>query len=386
MADSRLISADSHVNEPADLWLSRMDRAFRDRAPRIVDDVPGRPRGSYLVLEGLPPFHVTQGLGAGKKPEELTQFFEQTTYKDARRGGWDPAERLKDMDLDGVEAEVIYTTLGFRQFWLKDAALQRACFRAYNDWLAEYCAYAPRRLAGLAMVSVYDVEDAVRELSRCRSIGLKGAMIWASPPEDRPYSDPLYDAFWAAAQDLGMPLSLHSITGMGPESQGMRAMGRELKSLDRYLRSVTLADEVKRSLTVFIFSGVLERFPRLRLVSAENEVSWLPFVIQRWDQAFEDYRHMYPTPLTLKPSEYFHRQVSATFIDDPLGVKYRHQVGVENVMWSSDYPHTVSTWPHSREVIARDFAGVSADETRRITRDNAIRLYGLDLAGEVGGD
>jgi len=382
MANSRLISADSHVNEPGDLWLSRMDAELRDRAPRIVDDIPGRPPGSYLVLEGFPPFHVTQGLGAGKKPEELAQFFERSTYKDARRGGWDPAERLKDMDIDGVEAEVIYTTLGFRQFWLKDAALQRACFRAYNDWLGEYCAYAPRRLAGLAMVSLYDVEDAVRELGRCRANGLKGAMIWASPPEDRPYSDSLYDPFWAAAQDLHMPLSLHSITGMGPESQGMRAMGRELKSLDRYLRSVTLADEVKRSLTVFIFSGVLERFPGLRLVSAENEVSWLPFVIQRWDQAFDDYRHMYPTPLALRPSEYFHRQVSATFIDDPLGVQYRHQVGTDNMMWSSDYPHTVSTWPHSQEVIARDFAGVSAEERRQITRDNAVRLYGLDVTRE----
>ncbi len=381
MANPKLISADSHVNEPGDLWLARMDKAFRDRAPRVVDDIPGRPPGSYLVLEGLQPIHLTQGLGAGKKPEELANFFQNSTYKDARRGGWDPAERLKDMDVDGVEAEVIYTTLGFRQFWLTDGGLQRACFRAYNDWLAEYCAYAPKRLAGLAMVSLYDVEDAVGELSRCRRMGLKGAMIWASPPEDRPYSDPLYDPFWAAAQDLGMPLSLHSITGMGPESQGMRAMGRELKSIDRYLRSVTLCDEVKRSLTVFIFSGVLERFPRLKIVSAENEVSWLPFVIQRWDQAFDDYRHMYPTPLTLRPSEYFHRQVHATFIDDPVGVKHRHQVGIGNMMWSSDYPHTASTWPHSQEVIARDFADVSQEETRRIIRENAIRLYNLDVAG-----
>ncbi len=381
MANPKLISADSHVNEPGDLWLARMDKAFRNRAPRVVDGIPGRPPGSYLVLDGLPPIHVTQGLGAGKKPEELATFFESSTYKDARRGGWDPAERLKDMDVDGVEAEVIYTTLGFRQFWLTDGALQRACFRAYNDWLAEYCAYAPKRLAGLAMVSLFDVEDAVGELSRCRNIGLRGAMIWASPPEHRPYSDPLYDPFWAAAQDLGMPLSLHSITGMGPESQAMRAMGRELKSLDRYLRSVTLCDEVKRSLTVFIFSGVLERFPRLKIVSAENEVSWLPFVIQRWDQAFDDYRHMYPTPLTLRPSEYFHRQVHATFIDDPVGVQNRHQVGIGNMMWSSDYPHTVSTWPHSQEVIARDFAGVSPEETRRITRDNTITLYDLDVAG-----
>ena len=379
MAESRLISADSHVNEPGDLWLQRIDKEFHDRAPRVVDNLPGRQPGSYLVLEGLPPIHLTQGLGAGKKGEELVKFFQQSTYKDARQGGWDPAARLPDMEIDGVEAEVIYTTLGFRQFWFKDAALQRACFRAYNDWLAEYCAYAPQRLFGLALISLYDIDTAVMELRRCRDMGLKGAMIWASPPEDQPYSSPLYDPFWAAAQDLNMPLSLHAITGMGPESQATRAMGREIQPIDRYIRGVTQADEVKRSLTVFIFSGVLERFPGLKLVSAENNVGWLPYVIQRWDQSYEGGRSMYSTPLKLKPSEYFHRQVYATFIDDPLGVQNRHQIGIDNVLWSSDYPHTASTWPHSQEIIARDFAGVSEDERWKIVRANVIRLYDLDL-------
>jgi predicted TIM-barrel fold metal-dependent hydrolase len=283
------------------------------------------------------------------------------------------------MEIDGVEAEVIYTTLGFRQFWLKDAALQRACFAAYNDWLAEYCSYAPKRLAGLALVSLFDVAEAVRELRRARGLGLRGAMIWASPPAERPFGGPDYDPFWAEAQDLAMPISLHSITGLGPESQAFRTMGREVKPVDRYVRSVSLGDEVKRSLTVLIFSGVLERFPRLQLVSAENEVSWLPFVIQRWDQAFEDFRYMYPTSLTLRPSEYFRRQVHATFIDDPLGVRYRHQVGIDNVMWSSDYPHTASTWPHSQEVIARDFAEVPDDEKWKIVRHNVTRLYNLEV-------
>lgn len=377
MGDQKPISADSHVNEPAGLWVERIDTRFRDRAPRIAENLEGRPPGSYLVLEGIPPVHVSQGLGAGKRPEELPAFFRSSTYKDAPRGGWDPAQRVKDMDVDGVDAEVIYTTLGFRQFWLKDAALQQACFRVYNDWLAEYCNYAPKRLTGLALISLYAIEDATKELRRCRKMGLRGAMIWASPPEDRPYSDPMYDPFWAEAQDLGVPISLHAVTGMGPESQAMRIMGHEIKPLNRYVQTVTLGDEIKRSLTVFIFSGVLERFPHLKLVSAENEVSWLPFVIQRWDHAFEEYRHMYPTSLTLKPSEYFHRQVCATFINDPLGVKYRHQVGVDNVMWSSDYPHTVSTWPHSQEVIARDFAGVPEDEKWKIVRNNVIGLYHL---------
>jgi predicted TIM-barrel fold metal-dependent hydrolase len=360
--------------------VERIDKAFRDRAPRVVDNLPGRQPGSYLVLEDIPPIHLTQGLGAGKKPEELPTFFQQTTYKDARRGGWDPAERLKDMDLDGVEAEVIYTTLGFRQFWFKDATLQQACFRAYNDWLAEYCSYAPKQLAGLALISLYDIDAAVRELQRCRQMGLKGAMIWASPPEDRPYSAPLYDPFWAAAQDLHMPLSLHAITGMGPESQATRAMGREIQPVDRYLRAVTGADEVKRTLTVFIFSGVLERFPGLQLVSAENNVGWLPFVIQRWDQAHATSRYMHTTPLKLRPSEYFHRQVYATFIDDAVGVENRHQIGIENILWSSDYPHTASTWPHSRDIIARDFKAAPEAEKWKIVRDNAIALYDLDVA------
>ena len=167
MAEHELISADSHVNEPADLWTERIDRKFRDRAPRVVDNPPGQKPGAYLMLEGIAPLHVAQGMGAGKKPEELPGFFQGTTYKDGRPGGWDPAARVKDMDVDGVDADVIYTTLGFRQFWLTDAALQRACFRVYNDWLAEYCAYAPRRLAGLALISLWDVDDGVKELERC---------------------------------------------------------------------------------------------------------------------------------------------------------------------------------------------------------------------------
>ena len=238
MAICKLISADSHVNEPADLWTERIDRKFRDRAPRIVDNLPGRPPGSYLVLEDIPPVHVSQGLGAGKTAEELPQFFQASTYRDARRGGWDPAERLKDMDIDGVEAEVLYTTLGFRQFWLKDAELQRACFQVYNDWLAEYCAYAPRQLTGMALISLYDIREAVRQLRLCRRRGLRGAMIWASPPEERSYADSIYDPFWTEAQELDMPLSLHAVTGMGRESQALRVMGREVKPVDRYIQSV----------------------------------------------------------------------------------------------------------------------------------------------------
>jgi predicted TIM-barrel fold metal-dependent hydrolase len=375
MSVEKLISADSHVTEPGNLWVERLDKQFRDRAPRVVENPPGQKPGAYFVLEGIPPIHLAQGIGAGKTPEELPQFFRESTYKDARPGGWDPVERLKDMDIDGVAAEVIYTTLGFRQFWLTDAALQRACFRVYNDWLAEYCAYAPQRLAGLAMISLYDIDEAVQELRRCARRGLRGALIWCSPPDDRPYSSPHYDPFWAEAQELGMPLSLHSITGVGPES---RLIIKD--PLDRYVRSTVLSHEVQRSLTVLIFSGVLERFPHLRFVSAENEVGWLTFFLQKLDQAQDEYRYLYPTPLKLKASEYFRRQVYATFIDDPVGVATRQFIGVENILWSSDYPHTVSTWPHSREVVARDLQGVPDHDAQKIAWENAARLYGFALS------
>src|SRR5260370_33961172 len=119
-------------------------------------------------------------------------------------------------------------------------------------------------------------------------------MIWASPPEDRPYSDPIYDPFWAAAQDLGVPISLHAVTGMGPESQAMRIMGHEIKPLNRYVQTATLGDEIKRSLTVFIFSGVLEPFPRWKLLPPDNELSWLPFVIRREAHTLPEYPPLHP--------------------------------------------------------------------------------------------
>ncbi len=155
MAELQLISSDSHVSEPPDLWVERIDTKYRDRAPRVVLNPEGQ-EGAYLVYEGYPPHNLAIGLGAGRTPEELAAFLKTGTYADARPGGWDPAQRLPDMELDGVEAEVLYTTLGFRLFWLKDAGLQRACFRVYNDWLAAYCSYAPKRLKGLALISLYD--------------------------------------------------------------------------------------------------------------------------------------------------------------------------------------------------------------------------------------
>ena len=376
MAELQLISSDSHVSEPSDLWVERTDTKYRDRAPRVVLNPEGQ-EGAYFVYEGYPPHNLAIGLGAGKTPEELAAFLKTGTYADARPGGWDPAQRLPDMALDGVEAEVLYTTLGFRLFWLKDAGLQRACFRVYNDWLAAYCSYAPKRLKGLALISLYDPKEGAQELERCAKMGLKGAMIWCSPPADQPYSSPLYDPFWAAAQELDMPVSLHAITGI-------ERIQWEYGAEKRAMRQTVTPHEIEKSFSILILSGVLERFPRLKIVSAENNCGWLPYYLQRMDRGFARFGPSgtvtpWPTKLTLKPSEYFRRQMYCTFIDDSFGVASRHWIGVDNVMWSSDYPHTASTWPHSRAIIERDFKDVSEAEKRKIVRENAAKLYGFDL-------
>ena len=370
MPNYRLISADSHVNEPPDLWATRVDKKYRERAPQLVTP-PGGKEGAFFHYEGYAPHPIGIGFGAGKTPEELKTFLTQGTYQDARPGGWDPAARKPDNEIDGVDAEVLYTTLGFRIFWLKDAGLQADCFRVYNDWLAEYCRHAPRRMAGMALISLYDPRAGAQELTRCTRMGLKGAMIWCSPPTEQPYSSTVYDPFWAAAQELRVPISLHAITGMGQESQWDRG--------EPYMRSTVLSHEVERSFSVLIFSGVLERFPELQIVSAENNIGWLPYYLQRMDRTFERGRYAAGYKLGLKPSEYFQRQMWATYIDDYVGVASRHFIGVDRVMWSSDYQHQASSWPHSQEVVARDFKDATPEERFKITRGNVAQLYGFPL-------
>ena len=197
-------------------------------------------------------------------------------------------------------------------------------------------------------------------------------MIWCSPPEGQPYSSDVYDPFWGAAQELKMPVSLHAITGMGVESQYNWG--------ERYMRSTVLSHEVEKSFSVLIFSGVLDRFPELQIVSAENNIGWLPYYLQRMDRAFERQRIAAGFPNKLKPSEYFQRQMWATYIDDYVGVASRRFIGVDRMMWSSDYPHQASTWPHSQEVVERDFKdaeprGPLQDHPRQ--RRQALRLRGL---------
>ncbi len=374
----RVISADSHMMEPADLWLERLDNKYKDRAPRVIQDYQGK-KGYFFVVEGIRPFPVAGGFAAGNKPEDLPKAWEKG-YEGCRPSGWDPVERIKDQDVDGVEGEVLYTTLGMSLFGLDDPEFQQACFATYNDWVAEFCSHNPKRLFGIALISLEDVQAGAKELERCAQKGLRGAMIWGSPPREHPYSSPEYDPFWAAAQDLRIPVSLHVVTSKKGNQEKKTSAGAEAKPRPER-RGVTqsvymrLIHEVQQSITDIIFSGVLERFPKLIVVSAENDSGWLPHYMYRADHAWEKFRFFEKEPLPMPPSEYIKRQLYATFQDDPIGPSTWDYFGADNYMWASDFPHTDSTWPHSQEVIKKDFAKVPPEVTQKIVADNAIRLY-----------
>ena len=372
---SRVVSADSHMMEPADLWETRLDRKFRDSAPRVVKN-ESRP-GYSFVAPGIRPFPVAGGFGIGKSGEDLKEHLKKG-YEAARPSGWDPAERIKDQEIDGIQAEVLYTTLGMPLFGLDDSDLQRACFSVYNDWVAEFRSHDPKRFYPIALVSLEDISAGVRELERAAKNGLRGAMIWGVPPEDKPYQSDIYDPFWAAAQELEMPLSLHVVTQRNQKGKG-RGVGN-IGGMGFLLGTMGPVYQVQRSLSSFIFGKVFERFPRLRIVSAENDSGWIAHFMYRLDHMYDKFGTMSDqTRLEVKPSAYVRRNVWATFQDDMIGPMIHKYFGEDNFMWASDFPHTDSTWPNSLKVIEQDFEGVPEDVKRKIVFDNAVKLYNMDL-------
>jgi len=371
MATEVIISADSHVFEPVNLWETRLDKKYRERGPRYVPNYQGKP-GTWFVCEGVAARSVA-GIGAVGIPKEDLVKFAGAHYKDLRAGGYDPVERLKDQDIDGISGEVLYPTYAMGLYRLDDVELQTASFNAYNDWMVELCSHAPNRLKGLALISVRDVSDTVRQLQHWAKKGLVGAMISCVPPNGTEYSEPYYERMWSAIEELGLPISIHTLTSSRkPASR----FDREFRAAAGYPESPM---EVMLTLGEILTSPLLDRHPRLKLVLAEADTGWLPWMLARLDRGHERYAKQNGISTELKPSEYFYRNCSAAFIMDRVGVFTREFTGVDNLMWSSDFPHTDSTWPHSREAIERDFVGVSAADRKKMTVTNASKIYGFEF-------
>jgi predicted TIM-barrel fold metal-dependent hydrolase len=374
MAPALILSSDSHVFEPPDLWTGRIDAPFRDRAPRM-QRIDG---ADEIVVEGD---QVLSGIGlisnAGARFEAPETISGRGKFEDVHRGGYDPEQHLKDMALDGVAGEVLYPSQGLFYFRLKDSALMSAIFRAYNDWLADFCRTDPARLKGIAMINLDDVQDGIKELERAARLGLAGAMITELPLEDRRYDQAEYEPFWAAAEALGLPLSLHTAT----RRQG-KIRGTGPKTLRDASSRATKAFGPATSLCDMIFSGVFERHPRLVVAVVEFELSWAPHLLDTMDYTYRE-RHeeaLYRFKEGMRPRDFFHRNVVLSFQEDAVGIRLRDVIGVDNMMWGSDYPHSESTFPRSRQILAEILAGVPDDELVKIVGGNTARVYGFDVA------
>jgi predicted TIM-barrel fold metal-dependent hydrolase len=361
---SQVLSADSHVLEPPDLWTTRMQAKFRDRAPHLVHEANGQ-TGDFLVCEPLRPFNPT-GLGsAGIPPDELEKF-SHGGYAVCRPGSWDPQERLKDMDIDGLGAEVFYCGYGMAMFSYPDDEFQRDAHRAYNDWAYDYAAYAPKRLFPIANVSMTDPDKDLEELHRIKKLGFRGIFISNDPLPERRYDNPTWEPFWTAVEEYDLPVNVHILTRQGGPQVGA----------NQIVDGVTLPVPAFRTIAEMITGAVFERHPNLKLISVENDIGWMPNYIKRLEWYSYRFGPKYPQ-MKMNAADYWRRQVYATFQDDIPGVRCRDLIGVDKLMWGSDYPHFDSTFPKSREAIERNFEGVPESEKRQILGENMVRVYNL---------
>ena len=386
MPNYKVISSDSHVIEPPDLWTSRIERKFRDRAPHIVQ---GEEQDLWWC-DGRMVMGMNFAINLGVRFEEPENVTTVGRFEETPLGGYIPDEHVKDMDTDGVDAEILFPSYAFKLYnSVADGELLSACFRVYNDWIGEFCNSHPDRLHSIAMLNVDDVEDGVRELERCAKLGFAGAMIPVFPPlyphEERRYSSPDYEPLWAAAQDLDMPLHLHILTNRRCYDEAVHDSNSVIPALggDGSPAFFATHDHWPRiSLGDIIFSGALERYPKLRVGVVEFELAWIPYFLDQLDYTYTQ-RGFFgsgQTPLGegMLPSDYFHQNMFAGFQEDALGIRLRDIIGVDNIMWGSDYPHAESTFPRSREILEEILRDCTDQEKAKIVGGNAARIYRLD--------
>ena len=359
-----IISADSHITEPPGTYVDRIDHAFKHRAPRMVHDAK---RGDLFVIEGLDkPIPMGLIAGAGKSAEELTMF--GARFEDMHRGGWDPHARLADQDRDGVSAEILYPTVGMMLCNHPDFDFKHACFAAYNRWIAEYSGAHPERLLGIGQTAMRSVEDGIADLESIKALGLRGVMLPGNPA-GADYNDARWDPFYEAAVDLQLPLSFHILTSAQDQA---RTRGPKLNAFMAIIRGC------QDILGTFIFGGVFERHPALRVVSVEADAGWVPHYMYRMDHAYSRHRYWLPSgTLTKMPSEYFRQHVYTTFQDDWTAFQVKDLCNIHRLLWANDFPHSDSTWPESQAVLARHAASLTESERDLVLHDNVAELYGL---------
>ena len=373
-----VIDADTHITEPGDLWTRRLPAKFRERAPRLVRN-PESQWDVWQIGDSSPLVPVGFTAVAGW-PEPFPSA--PRNMDEVPRAAYDAAARLAYMDSIGIWAMAIYPNVGgfgSQAFLnLRDAELMLACVQAYNDFLLEWIAPDPRRFIPICAMPFWDVAASVREMERCAQRGHKGVLFTGEP---QTHGMPLlgdrhWDPFWAAAADHDLPVSFHIGTGDFGEfsKERMAATG---PGATNAVVAVGLFLDNGKQLVDLLLSGVLARHPRVRVVSVESGIGFLPFILEACDYTFEysDVRRQRPE-FTLKPSEYFRRQVYGCYFFEEFAPQHLlDAIGVDNVLFETDYPHPVCLYGNVREKIDAGLRGQPEAVRRKVLFGNAAKLY-----------
>ena len=393
-----LVDADGHVMEPADVWVDRMDRdRWGDLIPHYLpEDTDGKDSwyvGGVRRAAGSAIF----GCSAGFDPEEL--LARPWKYTEGHTAAWDPAARVQTLDDEGIDATVLYPSLALTFGPLdpipavRDPEFVADLHRAYNDWIAEFCSYAPHRLYAAAAVPLQSIDLAVDEARRAvDELGLHAVFIRsASYFEDVPFSHPRYDPFWAACQELGVPIGLHPATHTDLPNAARRFslvrqsadMAVANKVADEVTGgtalSIAVGAPVDAILTLgrLLMGGVCERFPDLKFLVLESGGGWAASLLERMDEEVEA-NPQESRWLTMKPSEYFRRQCFISFEpDDPTLPRLADLIGVDRILWASDFPHSDAIYPGTVKALEDTIAPLTDDVKDRIRGANAVDAYGL---------
>jgi predicted TIM-barrel fold metal-dependent hydrolase len=388
----RYISADSHLEIDSKHWLPRVPEKFRALAPRLVRQADGS--DAWAIGDKIVRPAAAADLYGGKGRDQYVPF---SGRYEGTPGTGSAAQRIAEQDQDGIHAEVLFPSQqGGPKLWrrIDDNPTYKALVRAYNGWLAEeYCATAPERLIGVGILPLgCAITDVLEELEYCAAVGFKTVLLQGFPA-GKAYPSDEDDRFWARAQELPMPVSVHvDLDRAGERKAPLFKYPREP---DDVMKKLThdLVDQVGRfgpvrgngsvAAVQWVLSGLFDRFPSLKIFFAENQIGWIPFFLQAADVRYDRHhrwaeRLLGLQPLKRPPSEYIREHFLWGFQYDRIGVELRHKINVDNLMWGSDFPHQESDWPESLNIIEKNFADVPDDEKHKMVCGNAVDFFRLE--------
>jgi|Marorgknorr_s2lv_3_1036020.scaffolds.fasta_scaffold00026_32 predicted TIM-barrel fold metal-dependent hydrolase len=358
-----MVSADGHVQEPSDLWATRMDESLRDRLPGVVTDGKGN---KFQKTEGFRPLRLQN---IKFEAEDLLR----------NQSGKTPEDRIRDLALDGVDAEILFPNKGLTIWATPDAEFSLAMCRAYNEWAWETFSDFNDVLAPMACVAPASIEGTIAEIERCAKLGFKGVSfpckpVWGAPDHTQlNYNLPEFDDLWACVQAVELPITFHVSTGRDPRTS--RGNGGAI--INYAVHSLAPTMEPIANLCA---SGVLDKFPNIIFGSVEAGIGWVAWALSAMDEAYRKH-HMFVRPkLSRLPSEFFQTNGFATFQEDKTGLSTARENGLtDNFLWANDFPHHEGTWPHSAAAIERTMGNLDDSERARILGLNAARIFKLPV-------